>query len=89
MATLAMSSSWPMRAERRLRDERLLEVRADEACGCAALGFDHAGIYRVDADLLWAELLCEHAGDGVDRALRSGVDRAVGRGEAADDRSRC
>ena len=36
-ATLAMSSGWPMRAERRPPDYVLLEVAADDADACACL----------------------------------------------------
>ena len=72
-------------AERGLRDGSLLEVGADEARGVYAFGLDHAGVDGVDADLLRAEFFREDAGDGVDRALGSGVDRAVRRRQAADD----
>ena len=72
-------------AERSLRDDGLLEVRADEAAAVGAFGLDHAGIDGVDPDLLRAELAGEHAGDGVDRALGAGVNRAVRRRDAAGD----
>src|SRR5260221_1088443 len=71
-------------AERGLRDSAGLEVGADEACGVYAFGLDHAGGDGVDADLLRAKFVGEDASDGVDRALGSGVDRAVGRRQAAD-----
>ena len=64
-------------SERGLGDRSRLEVRADNAGAVRAFGLDHAGIQRVDADLLWAELAGEHAGDGVDRALGARVNRAV------------
>lgn len=71
-------------SERRLLNECLLKVGANETCAVRTLGFDDAGIYRVDADLLWTKLLCEHTGNGVERTLRRRVNRAIGRGEAAD-----
>src|ERR1700693_1864977 len=74
-------------AERGLRDDSRLEVGPDEACGVYAFGVDHAGIDGVDADLLRAKLIGEDTGDGVDRALRSGVHRAVWRRPAADYRA--
>ena len=40
---------------------------------------------RVDSDLFWTEFAGEHAGNGVDRALGAGVDRAARRRDAADD----
>ena len=46
-----------------------------------ALGLDHAGIQGVDADLARRQLLRQHAGDGIDRALGGGVDRGVRRRE--------
>ena len=47
-----------------------------------AFGLDHAGSDGVDPDLLWAELAGEHAGDGVNRALGAGINRAVRRCDA-------
>src|SRR6202040_910328 len=70
-----------------LRDEGLLEVGPDEACGLRAFGIDNAGVDGVDADLTRAKFLCEDASDGVECALGSGVDGAVGRGDAADARA--
>ena len=74
-------------AERGLRDGGSLEGGADETRGVYALGFDHARVDGVDADLLRAKLLGEDAGDGIDCALGSGVDRGVGRRQAANGRA--
>ena len=69
MATLAMSSTWPMRPSGVCATSPFLEVRADETRGVCAFGLNHAGIDGVDADLPSAKLLGEDTGDGVDRAL--------------------
>src|SRR6478736_3907072 len=69
-------------AQRGLRDGGLLEIRSDDATAVSAFSLDHAGIDGVDPDLLRAELTGEHAGDGVDRALGAGVNRAVRRSDA-------
>src|SRR5438105_4150931 len=76
IAGLTDASEWG------LGDRSRLEVRADNARAMRAFGLDHAGIQRVDADLLRAELAGEHAGDSVDRALGAGVNRAVRRCDA-------
>src|ERR1700733_11756866 len=75
---LACATEWG------LRYEDLLEVGADDAGAVCAFGLNDAGVDGVDADLLRSQLLCEHAGDGVESAFAGGVDRAVGRSEAAD-----
>jgi hypothetical protein len=64
-------------AERGLRDGDLLEVRSDEAAAVGAFSLDHAGTDGVDPDLLRAELAGQHDGDGIDRGLGAGVNRAV------------
>ena len=69
-------------AEGSLRDGGLLEIRSDDAAAVGAFSLDHAGIDRVDPDLLGAELSGEHASDGVNRALGAGVNRAVRRCDA-------
>ena len=69
-------------AKRSLRDGGLLEIRSDDAAAVGAFSLDHAGIDRVDPDLLGAELSGEHASDGVNRALGAGVNRAVRRSDA-------
>ena len=74
-------------AERGFGDGILVEIGADEAGGVGAFGFDDAGVEGVDADALGAELEGEDAGDGVDRTLGGGVDRAGGRRDAADQRA--
>jgi hypothetical protein len=61
------------------------KVGADDAGGVGAFGGGEAGVDGVDADVPGAELLGEDAGDGVDGALGSGIDRGVGRGDFADD----
>ena len=43
------------------------------------------GLMELTRIFFGAELLGEHAGDGIDRALGAGVDRAVRRRHAADD----
>jgi hypothetical protein len=68
--------------ERSLRDGGLLEIRSDDAAAVGAFSLDHAGIDGVDPDLLRPELSGEHAGDGVNRALGAGVNRAVRRCDA-------
>ena len=50
------------------------KVRADEAGALGAFRLDHAGVQRIDADLSRPELAREHSRDGIDRALRAGVD---------------
>jgi len=71
-------------AERGLGDGELLEIRSDEAAAVGAFGLDYARTDGVDPDLLRAELAGQHAGDGVDRALSAGVNRAAWRCDAAD-----
>ena len=66
-----------------LRDEAIREVGADEACCVRTFGYNEAGVDGVDANLLWTQLFCEHTCDRVKSALGSGVDGAVGRGQAA------
>ncbi len=56
-----------------------------EAGGVGAFGFDHPGIDRVHADLLGPKLARQHAGDGVDCALGSGVDGGGCGCDAADN----
>ena len=70
-------------SERSLFDQILLEIGADEASGVRAFGFDHAGIDRVDTDLLRSKFAGENSGDGVDRAFGGGIDGAVGRSDTA------
>src|SRR6478735_1207242 len=72
-------------AERRVLDGILFEFRTGDAGGVRALGDRQGGIERIDADFLRPEFLREHAGDGVDRALRAGVNGAVRRGDVGDD----
>src|SRR5271169_2255430 len=74
-------------AERSLRDSPLLEVRTDETCRVRAFGLNHAGVDGVHADLPGAKFLGEDAGDGIDRALSPGIDRAAWRCQATDDRA--
>jgi hypothetical protein len=69
-------------AERGLRDGDLLEVRSDEAAAVGAFSLDHAGTDGVDPDLLRAELAGQHDGDGIDRGLSAGVNRAVRKSDA-------
>jgi hypothetical protein len=72
-------------AERRLGDGDLLEIRSDETAAVGAFGLDYARADGVDPDLLRAELVGQHAGDGVDRALSAGVNRAAWGCDAADE----
>src|SRR5579859_4204613 len=74
-------------AERRLRDSGFLEIGTDEPGAVRALGFDDAGVERVDADLARTEFAREHAGDRVDRAFRAGVDGAARGRDARHDRA--
>src|SRR5580693_2486125 len=69
-------------AERRLRDGELFERRSDEAAAVGTFSLDYAGTEGVDPDLLRAELAGQHDGDGVDRGLSAGVNRAVRRCDA-------
>ena len=69
-------------AERRLREGELFELRSDEAAAVGAFSLDDAGTEGVDPDLLRAELAGQHDGDGVDRGLSAGVNRAVRRCDA-------
>ena len=69
-------------AERSLREGGLREIRSDEAAAVRAFSLDHAGTEGIDPDLLRAELAGQHDGDGVDRGLRAGVNRAVRRCDA-------
>jgi hypothetical protein len=71
-------------AERGLGDGDLLEIRSDEAAAVGAFGLDYARTEGVDPDLLRSELAGQHAGDGIDRALSAGVNRATWRCDAAD-----
>ena len=64
-------------AERSLRDGGLLEIRSDEAAAVRAFSLDNAGTEGFDPDLLRAEFAGQHDGDGVDRGLTAGVNRAV------------
>src|SRR5260370_14317171 len=73
--------------QRGLRYSSRLQVGADEACGVYAFGLDHAGADGVDPALLRAKLFGKDASDGVDRALRCGVHRAVWRRQAAGHRA--
>jgi hypothetical protein len=50
-----------------------------------AFSLDYAGTDGVDPDLLRAELAGKHGGDGIDRGLRGGVNRAVRRCDAANN----
>jgi hypothetical protein len=52
-------------SQRGLGDRSRLEARAEKAGTVRAFGLDHAGIQRIDADLLRTELAGKHAGDGV------------------------
>src|SRR4029453_7900152 len=70
-----------------LTDDRCWKIRSDKSGGVRALGFDHAGVDRVDADLLCTKLPREHTGDRVDGALCAGVDGAVRRRDACDART--
>ena len=61
------SSGWPA----------IVETEGTHSAGFIGSDFEKAliqqtpaGIYRVDADLLWTKLLCDHTGDGVERTLR-------------------
>ncbi len=65
-------------AERCLGNETGFHLRSDDAGGVRAFGLDHAGKNRVDADLARAELIGEHAGDRVHRALAAGIDGRLG-----------
>jgi hypothetical protein len=69
-------------AERSLREGGLREIRSDEAAAVRAFSLDHAGTEGIDPDLLRTELAGQHDGDGVDRGLRAGVNRAVRRCDA-------
>ena len=69
-------------AERRLREGELFELRSDEAAAVGAFSLDYAGTEGVDPDLFRAELAGQHDGDGVDRGLSAGVNRAVRRCDA-------
>src|SRR5260221_1106637 len=66
-------------AERGLREGELFELRSDEAAAVGAFSLDYAGTEGVDPDLFRAELTGQHDGDGVDRGLSAGVNRAVRR----------
>ena len=69
-------------AERGLREGELFELRSDEAAAVGAFSLDYAGTEGVDPDLFRAELAGQHDGDGVDRGLSAGVNRAVRRCDA-------
>src|SRR5918996_4533248 len=74
-------------AERRLRLDHLLEGASGQTGGIHPLGLDHAGVDRVHANLPRAELLGQDARDGIDGALRRGVDHGVRWAEGADTRA--
>src|SRR3954470_19733789 len=64
-------------AERSARNELLLEIRTDDACGVRAFGFDAARRDDVDADLARPELGREHARQRIDRTLGRRIDRSA------------
>lgn len=70
-----------------LGDDAFLEVRADETRGLYAFGLNHARVDGVDADLLRAQLLRQHARDRINRALGRRVHRGVRRRHAGDERT--
>src|ERR1700761_1172926 len=74
-------------AERGLCNGALLKIRARDARRFGSFGDGKAWVNRIDANLLGPEFLGEDTGDGVDRALGTGVDRRVRRREFTDDRT--
>jgi hypothetical protein len=74
-------------AEGGLGDHGFFHVRAEEAGGLGAFGFDEAGVDGVDADFAGAEFLGQDGGDHVERAFGGRIDGGAGGLESDDGRA--